>query len=122
LLFGAFLTAAGLVLSGGLASAQQAFNNCSISIGITATPIVFPAAGSTGPAAPTTYLEICNSGTTNALGINYVGGTAALLSPGTVRIVAATSYPCIRWERGQIPVSISVIGAGSPTPVSCAYR
>ena len=122
--FRVVLAAAALALSWGAAHAQTAFNDCSQTVGLTAAPVVFPAAGKTGPPAPTTFLEICVAVTTGApsLGVNYVGGTAALPSQGTVRLLVGSGYPCIRWEGQNVPQSVSVVSSSASTPTACAYK
>lgn len=122
--FRVVLAAAALGLFSAPISVQAtAFNDCSQTVGLTAAPVVFPASGKTGPPAPTAYLEICVANTAAAaLGINYVGGTAAFNTPGTVRLLGSSVLNCMRWENGQIPQTISLIGSTSSITTACAYR
>lgn len=112
----------GLSLACGVAWAQQnAPHNCSQSAGPVAAAVPFPASGATGPSAPLNYLSICNASAANTLGINVVGGTAAIGSAGTLTLQPGG---CRWWPQGggELPAKVSVIGSGDPTPTACDYR
>jgi hypothetical protein len=83
--------------------------------------VPFPAAGASGPTAPLNYLSICNAHATNTLGVNVVGGTAAIGSAGTLTL---NPGGCRWWNLGggSLPAKVSVIGSGDPTPTACDYR
>lgn len=100
----------------------QAVSNCSLTASGTAAPIVFPAATTAGNPLPTSYLEICDSHATNTLGVNWIGGTAAIGSNGTVTLPGGG---CKKWTTlidGFVPTVVSVIGSASSTTTTCAYR
>lgn len=68
------------------------------------------------------YLLICNNGSTNNVGVNLAGGTAALSGAGTVTLVPGS---CVEYPKGGnsdvglIPANnINVIGT-STQPVLC---
>jgi hypothetical protein len=118
------LAAFGIALLAGLgiaAAQQNAPKNCSQSAGPVAAQVPFPAAGASGPTAPLNYLSICNAHATNTLGVNVVGGTAAIGSAGTLTL---NPGGCRWWNLGggSLPAKVSVIGSGDPTPTACDYR
>jgi hypothetical protein len=118
------LAAFGIALFAGLgiaAAQQNAPKNCSQSAGPVAALVPFPAAGASGPTAPLNYLSICNAHATNTLGVNVVGGTAAIGSAGTLTL---NPGGCRWWNLGggSLPAKVSVIGSGDPTPTACDYR
>ena len=81
------LAALALVLACGVALAQQNRPlNCSQTVGASAAAVPFPAAGAVGPSAPKNYLMICNAHASNTLGVNAVGGTAAIGAAGTLTL------------------------------------
>lgn len=99
-----------------------AMNNCSQTVGASAAPVPFPAAGTTGPSAPVRYLEICNAHASNNLGINYTGGTASIGAAGTL-----TLYPggCKWWPASETPVvpaAVSAVGSAASTTTACEYN
>lgn len=114
----------GLILLFAFASPSwaQGISNCSLTASGTAAPIVFPAATTTGNPFPTSYLEICDSHASQTLGVNWIGGTAAIGSNGTVTLAAGA---CKKWTSlvdGVVPSVVSVIGSASSTTTTCAYR
>jgi hypothetical protein len=120
LVFRAVLAALGLSLAYGLASAQTGrLTSCSQTVGASSTPVPFPAAGVTGPPFPTSYLEICNAHPTNTLGVNIVGGTAAIGAAGTVTL---NPGGCLWWNQAVVPGNPTVIGSGAGTTTACGYR
>lgn len=111
-----------LALSYGLALAAAGQpSNCSQTVGATAAPVVFPAAGSTGNPSPQTHLEICNAHATNTLGVNWSGGTAAIGATGTLTL---SPGGCISWGQSSpvIPQTVSVIGSAGSTTTACGYN
>ena len=84
-----------------------------------AVPILFPKAGGTGPPRPTAYLEICNAHATNTLGVNWVGGTAAIGAAGTLTLTAGQ---CKYFYSPVEPGAVSVIGSAASTTIVCAYQ
>lgn len=88
------------------------YNNCSATIGASAAPVTF-----TGR-SPTQYIEICNAHATNTIGVNPVGGTAAIGSAGTRTLTAGQC-----WQfRPPLPLVISTIASATTTPTVCAYQ
>jgi hypothetical protein len=94
--------------------------NCSQTVGATAAAISFPTSGATGPAQPSQFLIICNAHGSNTLGLNDVGGTAAIGSAGTLTL---NPGGC-KWYEGsnQMPPRPSVIGSNANTTTACFYR
>ena len=116
------LAALGLVLACGLALAQQNRPmNCSQTVGASAEAVPFPASGAVGPSAPKNYLMICNAHASNTLGVNAVGGTAAIGSAGTLTL---NPGGCRWWTLGdgEMPAAVSVIGSAGSTTTACDYR
>ena len=105
----AILAAALLLLSG---PAWAQYNNCSATVGMTAAPVTF-----TGR-SPTAYIVLCNSHATNTLGVNPVGGTAAIGAAGTRTLAAGAC-----WEfRPPLPLVISTIGSAASTTTTCGFQ
>lgn len=116
------LAALGLMLACGLALAQQgAPMNCSQTVSTAAAAVPFPAAGAVGPSSPRNYLQICNAHASNTLGVNVVGGTAAIGAAGTLTL---NPGGCRWWpaDGGELPATVSVIGSASATTTACDYR
>ncbi len=102
------------------ASAQTGrLSNCSQTVGTVSAAVPFPSSGATGPPFPTSYLRICDAHASQTLGINLVGGTAAIGAAGTVTLSAGA---CLTWDEGVIPGNLTVIGSGSGTTTACGYR
>jgi hypothetical protein len=113
------LGAAVALAMAGMAHAAQ-LNNCSQTVAGTAAAVPFPAAGSTGPTSPQTYLEICNAHATNTLGVNATpGGTAAIGSAGTLTL---NPGGCLWWNQPPIPTALSVIGSAGSTTTACWFQ
>jgi hypothetical protein len=109
-----------LLLAVGLAYAETTrLSNCSQTVGAASAAVPFPASGATGPSFPTSYLEICNAHATNTLGVNIVGGTAAIGAAGTVTLQPGG---CMWWNAADIPGNITVIGSAGSTTTACGYR
>lgn len=67
------------------------------------------------------YLMICNNGTTNNVGVNLTGGTAALAGAGTITLVPGSclEYPKAGSGFGLVPSNaVTVIGTAAQ-PVLC---
>lgn len=112
--------AVALLLWAGPALAQTgALSNCSQTVGAAAAAVSFPASGSTGPAVPNSYLEICNAHASNTLGVNATGATAAIGSAGTLTLQPGG---CAWWDANTVPASLSVIGSASSTVTACWYK
>jgi len=112
----------GLLLTLALAAQAGAaqLNNCSQTVSTSAASVPFPASGATGPSAPVTYLEICNAHASNTLGVNFVGGAAAIGAAGTHTL---NPGGCDWWNAGtDIPGALSVVGSGAGTTTACGYR
>ena len=103
------------------AMAQQtgAVSSCSQTVGASAAPVTFPAAGATGPNVPRVYLEICNAHASNTLGINWTNGTASIGAAGTLTL---NPGGCKWWSETVIPASVSVIGSAGGTVTACGYQ
>ncbi len=97
-------------------------DNCSQTVGASAAAVPFPAAGSTGPAMPTVYLEICDAHAANTLGVNFSGGTASIGAAGTITL---NPGGCLWWPSATgttVPSALSVIGSGAGTTTACGYQ
>lgn len=95
------------------AYAQSALPDCSQTVGTTAAPVVFAK-------PPSVFVEICNAHASQTLGVNWVGGAAAIGAQGTLTLATGT---CRSWSLPlALPKSISVIGSGSGTTTACGYR
>lgn len=93
--------------------------SCSQTVTAVSAAVPFPASGVPGPSFPTSYLEICNAHATQTLGVNIVGGTAAIGAAGTVTL---NPGGCLWWNAADIPGNITVIGSGDGTTTACGYR
>lgn len=116
--------ALGLLLWLGLIAIAKAvfaeqLSDCSQTVGASAAAVTFPASGKTGPTRPTTYLEICNAHASQTLGVNFVGGTAAIGSTGTLTL---NPGGCQWWNQPPIPAALSVIGSAGSTVTACGYN
>jgi hypothetical protein len=106
------LLAAALCLAAAPAFAQ--FRDCSQTVGTAAAPVAF------ANRTPTVYLEICNAHATNTLGVNVVGGTAAVGAQGTRTLTAGL---CWAWKKPEpIPITVSLIGSATSTTTACQYQ
>lgn len=118
------LIVAGVILIGcTIAFAQTgAPNDCSGSVDASAATVSFPKSGATGPTFPSQYVTIQNIHATQTLWVNPMpSGTAAASTAGSYQIGPGQS---ISWANPQYPPPsrISVIGSGSSTIYTCAYR
>ncbi len=111
------LAFAGLLLIAGANLAHAA--NCSQTVGASSEAVPFPTTGS-GPSQPQQYLVICNAHASQSLGLNDVGGAAAIGSAGTLTL----SPGGCKWYEGanQMPPLPHVIGSGAGTTTACFYR
>ena len=107
----------GFLLIAGVSFAYA--SNCSQTVGAASTAVPFPTTGS-GQPQPTQYLVICNAHASNTLGINDVGGTAAIGSAGTLTLQPGGC----KWYEGsnQMPTTPKVIGSNANTTTACFYR
>jgi hypothetical protein len=94
-------------------------SNCSQTVGASAAAVAFPTAGSTGPANPRDYLQICNAHASNTLGVNAVGGSASIGAAGTLTL---NPGGCAWWNTTAIPGAVSVIGSAGGTTTACWYK
>lgn len=93
--------------------------DCSQTVGTVSTVVPFPASGS-GPSKPTQYITICDAHGSNTLGVNILGGAAALGSQGTIPLA---SGQCLPIARAALPLpGIQVIGSGAGTTTACMYQ
>lgn len=115
-----------LALWPSLALAQSAAPSACgpISVGTSAVAMTFPAAGATGPSAPTQYLTIVNPHATNTCWVNALrGGTAAANTAGSIPLNPLGGS--ISWSVAlgfPPPAAASIICSGAATPVTCNYR
>jgi hypothetical protein len=111
------LLVGGFLLIAGVSLAYAA--NCSQTVGASSAAVPFPTTGS-GPSLPESYLVICNAHASNTLGLNDVGGTAAIGSAGTLTLQPGGC----KWYEGpnQMPQAPHVIGSGANTTTACFYR
>lgn len=94
-------------------------SDCSQTVGTTAAAVSFPAAGKTGNSHPNIYLEICNAHDSNTLGVNFVGGTAAIGSTGTLTL---NPGGCMWWNTAPIPAALSIVGSAASTTTACGFN
>lgn len=92
-------------------AAAEQFSNCSQTVGTASAPV--PAT-----TKPQQFIEVCNAHATNTLGVNFVGGAAAIGSAGTVTLAPGA---CKRWEGAGLPVSLAVIGSAASTTTACGF-
>ena len=107
-----------LLLIGRANAETTKLSNCSQTVGASAAAVPFPASGK-GPTVPTSYLSICNAHGTQTLGVNVVGGTAAIGSAGTLTL---NPGGCRWWNGADIPGAASVVGSGASTTTECEYH
>jgi hypothetical protein len=94
------------------APAWAQFRDCSATIGTGAAAVTF-----TGR-SPTQYIEICNAHATNTVGVNVVGGTAAIGGAGTRTLTAGQC-----WQfRPPLPLVISTIASAVTTTTACQFQ
>lgn len=109
------------IVSAARAQMSGALSNCSQTVSTGSTAVTFPTSGATGPTAPQNYLRLCNAHGSNTLGVNALGGTAAIGSAGTLTLAAGA---CLVFDRaaGIIPPALAIIGSGSGTTTACWYH
>lgn len=95
-------------------------------VGITASAIAYPASGTKGPTAPTSYVSIANPNSSGYFCVNSLGGTAATSGTGCAAgsfYVGALSSP-LTWAQPSYapPFSISIIGSAGNMALTCAYN
>lgn len=97
---------------------RSALNSCSQTVSTASAPVSFPASPQ---GAPTDYLELCNAHASNTLGVNAVGGTAAIGSAGTLTL---NPGGCVWWSglQGPIPAGVAVIGSAAGTTTACWFK
>lgn len=97
------------------AQALPGFTDCSIaSLSGTSTQIV-----AANPQRK--YLELCNNGATNNVGVNFAGGTAAIAGAGTITLVPGSckEYGALDSYLPWPPTgAVTVIGT-SAQPIAC---
>lgn len=97
------------VLALPVVGAEAQLSNCSQTVGTASAAVA---------AKPTKFLEICNAHASNTLGVNFVGGAAAIGSAGTLTLTAGQ---CKRWEEAGLPTALAIIGSAASTTTACAY-